>query len=95
VSARGRAGLISRMRQIRTASPSEPVIADGQILEGPGRIQALEARVKYLEELIKGLQDSVYREAQREGKRITDLEARIDPTALAASLSKNARERGL
>lgn len=65
------------------------------MLEGPGRIQALEARVKYLEELIQGLQDSVHREAQRESKRITDLEARIDPAALAASLSKNARERGI
>ena len=65
------------------------------MLEGPGRIQALEARVKYLEDLIQGLQDSVHREALRESKRITDLEARIEPAALAASLSKNARERGI
>jgi hypothetical protein len=95
VSARGRAGLISRIRQIRPASPSEPVLPEGETLEDPGRIQALEARVKYLEELIQGLQDSVYREAQRASKRITDLEARIEPAAVAASLSKNARDRGI
>jgi hypothetical protein len=95
VSARGRAGPISRIRQPRTTPPSEPVLPEAGRLEGPGRIQALEARVKYLEELIQGLQDSVYREAQRESKRITDLEARTEPAALAASLSKNARERGI
>jgi hypothetical protein len=61
----------------------------------PSPMAALEARVAHLEELLEGLQDSVYREAQRESKRITDLEARVEPAALSAALSKNARDRGI
>jgi hypothetical protein len=57
--------------------------------------QTLEARIKDLENLVQGLQDSVHREAMRQDKRITDLEARVEPSALAVALSKDARERGL
>jgi hypothetical protein len=57
--------------------------------------QTLEARIKDLENLVQGLQDSVHREAKRQDKRITDLEARVEPSALAVALSKDARERGL
>jgi hypothetical protein len=45
--------------------------------------------------MVEGLQDSVYREFQRETRRIADLENRLDPTSLAAELSKHTRERGL
>ncbi len=48
-----------------------------------------------LEEMVEGFQDSVYRESRREDKRITDLEAKVDPAAIAAALSRDARERGL
>jgi hypothetical protein len=37
----------------------------------------------------------MYRESQRLSGRITELEARTDPAAIAAALSKNARKRGL
>jgi hypothetical protein len=57
--------------------------------------RALEERVGHLEQLVEGLQDSVHREARRQGKRIAELEARIDPAALSKALSKDARERGL
>lgn len=59
------------------------------------RLQDLQARVVHLERLVQGLQDSVYRDSQRNDKRISELEMRTDPAALAAALSKNARERGL
>jgi hypothetical protein len=55
----------------------------------------LRARVAHLEQLVQGLQDSVYREAQRIDQRLAELEKRADPAALAAALSKDARERGL
>jgi hypothetical protein len=45
--------------------------------------------------MVQGLQDSIYRESRREDSRITELEARLDPAALAAALSKDARDRGL
>jgi hypothetical protein len=44
---------------------------------------------------MQGLQDSVHRESARQGKRITELEARIQPAALIRALSEDARERGL
>ena len=58
-------------------------------------MRSLEARIAHLEEMVQGLQDSVYREFQRETKRIADLENRLDPTTLAVELSRDARERGL
>jgi hypothetical protein len=96
MSIRERDGLVTRIRQIRRASaagtaspPAAPVELD------PLQAEALEARIAHLEEMVEGLQDSVYREFQRTTKRITDLENRLDPTTLAAELSRDARERGL
>jgi hypothetical protein len=58
-------------------------------------VKDLRARVAHLEALLQGLQDAVYRESQRQDKRMTELEARTDPAALAAALSEDARQRGL
>jgi hypothetical protein len=58
-------------------------------------VRDLQARIGHLEALVQGLQDAVYRESQRQDKRMTDLEARTDPAALAAALSEDARQRGL
>ncbi|HTC72351.1 MAG TPA: hypothetical protein VK655_05645 [Solirubrobacteraceae bacterium] len=55
----------------------------------------LEERIAHLEHLLEGLQDSVHRESERQGKRIAELEARIEPGALGEAMSKDARERGL
>ncbi len=96
MSIRERDGLVSRIRQIRRASPagtSAPLTAQPD--PDPLRAEALEARIAHLEEMLEGLQDSVYREFQRESKRLSDLENRLDPTTLAAELSRDARERGL
>ena len=91
-----RAGLIARIRQIRRSEK-----AAGESAK-PGRgsperelIRALQARVTHLEQLLQGLQDSVHREAMRQGKRIAELEARTEPPALSRALSTDARERGI
>jgi hypothetical protein len=93
---REREGLITRIRQIRRVAaataqppPSDPAAAD------PGRLNDLEARVAHLEQLLEGLQDSVHRESERQGKEIADLQAQIQPSAMGAALSKDARDRGL
>ena len=58
-------------------------------------IRALEARVAHLERLVEGLQDSVHRESDRQAKLIAQIEAQIQPAAMGAALSKDARDRGL
>jgi hypothetical protein len=93
---RERESLIARIRQLRRglrdadergrAATSAP---------GQDELRALEARVTHLEQLVEGLQDSVHRESTRLGRRVGELEARIQPGALGRALSDDARERGL
>jgi hypothetical protein len=86
-----REGLIARVRALRRAKPASPTDPRGEV-EQP---QTIEQRVAHLEELVEGLQDSIHRESVRLTKRVTDLEAKIEPSALAVALSRDARERGL
>ncbi len=95
MSIREREGLIARIRVLRrAASPSGDT---GRPPADPERaeLQALQARVTQLEQLVQGLQDSVHRELTRVGNRIAALEAEIQPAALAKALSDDARNRGL
>jgi hypothetical protein len=90
------AGLIARIRQIRrTAEASATAPRKAARKDDPIALQVLQARVEHLEQLVEGLQDSTHREAERQGKRIAELEARIEPAALTVALSQDARERGL
>lgn len=93
-----REGLIGRIRQLRRGpappdEPAQPGTTAGR--SGQDELRALEARIGHLEELVEGLQDSVHRESTRLGKRIGEVEARIQPAALGKALSEDARERGL
>lgn len=96
MSLRDREGLIARIRQVRRtesapskpSAPPPPRTADAQIEE-------LQNRVAHLEHLLEGLQDSVHRESERQGQQISELEAQIQPAAISAALSKDARERGI
>jgi hypothetical protein len=88
-----RDGLVGRIRQMRRQSAAVAPAPD--VPPGVVRLEALETRLGQLEGMVQGLQDSVYRESQRQDKRLADLEAQIEPAALAAALSKHARERGL
>jgi K+/H+ antiporter YhaU regulatory subunit KhtT len=100
---REREGLIARIRQIRrTAAAAAPRSAtaaatprDTTARESTSALQALQARIEHLEQLVEALQDSVHRESERQGKRIAELEARTQPGALSVALSKDARDRGL
>lgn len=96
--------LVNRVRQIRRvnktaeaqrASDKRNTPASDVREPGSAQIGVLEGRVAHLEQLLEGLQDSVYREAERQGRRITELEAQIQPAALGEALSKDARDRGL
>jgi hypothetical protein len=91
-----REGLAARVRQMRrTVAISDPrpqsELAGGDL----SRLDALQARVVQLEGMVEGLQDSVHRESLRQGDRIAELEARLEPGALAVALSTDARQRGL
>ena len=93
---REREGLIARIRQIRRTAegPATPP-RKAAPRDDAGPLQALEARVEHVEQLVEALQDSVHRDSQRYGERITELEAQIQPSALHVALNKDARDRGL
>ena len=87
-------GLIARIRQLRRRSESaRPASVAGE--SRTDRLQSLEARVSHLEQLLEGLQDSVHRESERHAKLIAELEAKVQPEAMGASLAHDARTRGL
>lgn len=91
-----REGLIARIRQIRrTAQPTAARTRPAEAPAAEHELHLLEQRVAHLEQLVQGLQDSVHRESKRQGERIAELEARVQPSELARALSQNARNRGL
>jgi hypothetical protein len=94
---RQREGLMARVKQIRIAggaSDRDPV-DDPARPAGASTVPDLELRVAHLEQQMRGLQDSVHRENVRHAGMLADLAARMEPSALAVALDKNARERGL
>ena len=91
-----REGLIARIRQVRRVSARASERATSSTpARGQDELHALEARIAHLEQLVQGLQDSVHRESTRLSERVGELEARVQPAALAKALSQDARERGL
>lgn len=102
-------GLLRRIRQMRNAlampgatahrrvAPADSTSGPDANAPGPGwePLRDLETRVAHLEQLVQGLQDSVYRESQRHDRRLSTLEALTEPAALASALSKHSREHGL
>lgn len=88
--------LLRRIRQIRrTAASQSDRPPDGALDPQLDRLQALEARVAHLEQLLEGFQDSVHRESERHAELIAALQAMVDPGAMSAALAKDARNRGL
>jgi uncharacterized protein YlxW (UPF0749 family) len=92
---REREGLITRIRQIRRVAAAADKPSSASTNLESDELRSLEARVAHLEHMIEGFQDSVHRESARQAKIITELEARTQPAAMSAALSKDARERGL
>jgi hypothetical protein len=96
VSMNEREGLIARIRHVRrVAAAADTMPSASNVRPELDEIRALQARVAHLEQLLEGLQDSVHRESERQGKLIAQLEAQIHPAAMGAALSKDARDRGL
>jgi hypothetical protein len=91
---RAREGLIARVRQIRMVATTDTVSSPAPA-DTPSTLQDLERRIEHLEGQLQGLQDSVHRENVRLDGRVSDLESRTEPAALAVALSRDARERGL
>jgi uncharacterized coiled-coil protein SlyX len=92
--------LLRRIRQIRGAAAAREnqgaeAESDPAVASDSARIQALEARVAHLEELLEGLQDSVHRESERQSRLIAELQAQVEPSAMSAALALHARHRGL
>lgn len=88
--------MIARIRQIRRVAPSaEKPRATSAAEPSAAAVNALQERVAHLERLVEGLQDSVHRESERHDKLIAELQAQVQPAAMGAALSKNARDRGL
>jgi hypothetical protein len=88
-----RSGLLERVAQLGRRRRAADLAAPADAQER--RIEALEERVDQLEALLEGLQDSVHREAVREGGRVGALEKRTDPAEISRALSRDARERGI
>ena len=93
---REREGLIARIRHVRrvSAAAAKPS-TDSAESAAATRVDLLEARIAHLEKLVEGLQDSVHRETDRQGRLIAELQAQVQPSAMNAALSNDARERGL
>ena len=90
-----REGLIARIRQVRrVATTRERPQREGGDSQAE-RLQALEARLAHLEQLVEGLQDSVHRESDRHSRLISELQAQIEPGTMGAALAEDARSRGL
>lgn len=63
--------------------------------EDRGRLERLEERLAHLEALVEGLQDAVHRDSIRHEERMSELERKTDPAAVAKALSEDTRRRGL
>ena len=55
----------------------------------------LRARIDHLETSLEALQDSVYRDVQRQDSELAELRRLVDPENLVRALSEDARRRGL
>lgn len=89
--------LVARIKSIRQALPTPDVVSRLRQTPvddpAPASLESLQNRLADLEQLVQGLQDSVYRETQRQDRRLAELEARLDPGALAAALGQEVRDR--
>ena len=61
----------------------------------PDDLERVRERLTHLEALVEGLQDAVHRESVRHDERLAELERKMQPEALAKTLSEDARRRGL
>ncbi len=90
-----REGLIARIRQVRRLATARDRPKSDAGDPQAERLQALEARVAHLEQLVEGLQDSVHRESERHARLIAELQNQVQPGTMSAALAEDLRNRGL
>jgi hypothetical protein len=90
-----REGLIARIRQIRRLAQVRDLPSATPDPRHSDRVSSLEVRVAHLEQMVEGLQDSVYRESERHERLIAEIQAQIQPGPMGTALSDHARDRGL
>ena len=92
-------GIIARLRHQPDGAPADEQPSSPSSGSGDERLSdqvvELQSRVAHLEQLVQGLQDSVHRGSERQDKRLSDIEKRLDPATMATALSEDARTRGL
>ena len=92
---REHSGLLHRVGALmapgRREDPEAPVAVEPRE-EG---VDALNARVGRLEEMVEGLQDALYRHARHQDDRIEELQRSMEPEEMARTLDADARRRGL
>jgi hypothetical protein len=91
-------GLIARIRRLRRGVPAAGSLSSavrGRTATDAAAIAGLQTRVAHLEHLVEGLQDSVDREFTRQGKLLAEFQAQVQPAAMNAALTRDARDRGL
>jgi hypothetical protein len=81
------------LRNPRPGAPTEP--AAGPPAPSTDALSALQTRIDHLEAALEGLQDAVYRDAQRHDRELAELRRELQPGRIAQSLSGDARRRGL
>jgi hypothetical protein len=97
------AGLLRRVTKLlRPTATPEPDAADdapaaAASAQAPdvSDLEALRERVSRLEAMVEGLQDALYRHAQQQDERISELRRRTEPEEIARALNADQRRRGI
>lgn len=76
------------LRRFAAKSDPEPTASVDEL-------SAVRTRLDQLEAAFEGLQDAVYRDAQRYERELAELRHAIQPAEMARSLSGDARRRGI
>jgi hypothetical protein len=84
--------VVSLRHHAPTASEREPTALQGPSVD---ELSAIRTRLDQLEAAFEGLQDAVYRDAQRHARELAELRHAIQPSEMARSLSGDARRRGI
>jgi hypothetical protein len=84
--------VVSLRHSAAAAPPPEPAPLQSPSVD---ELSAIRTRLDRLEAAFEGLQDAVYRDAQRHARELAELRHALQPAEMARSLSGDARRRGL
>jgi hypothetical protein len=93
-----RTRILDRVVSLRHPAPAPAPADEAPTRQAPpsaDELSALHVRLDHLEAALEGLQDAVYRDAQRHARELAELRHEIQPAEMARSLSSEARRRGV